>query len=117
MQEDENQDPDKSPFRIISFGDYLREAHSDKLEILMEEVNSIIAEQSKDTNRIAQVLDDFRHLILFFELGEKEFLDFLQYVHTVDEDMAFDYFRQYKEDKEEDEDEDIIDSDDLKEWP
>lgn len=77
----------------------LNRLHQIKLQLTQEEVAHILHEQSKDTNRIAHCLDSFLDLTMF-GIGEQEFLDFLQYVYQVDEDLALDYYKFYKEDQD-----------------
>lgn len=85
--------------QIRPLAEALNGLHQQMLDNAMEEVESIIIAQSKDLNRIEHLLDSFLDLTMF-GVGEKEFLEFLQYVYQVDEDTAFAYFRFYKEEQE-----------------
>jgi hypothetical protein len=92
--------------KILPLAQEINRLHQIKLQLTQEEVAHILREQSTDTNRIAHCLDSFLDLTMF-GVGEQEFLDFLQYVFQVDEDLALDYYQFYKEDKEADENFDL----------
>ena len=99
QQENENKDFQKLLSDIRPLAEAINNLHQQMLDLAMQEVRSIVLEQSKDLKRIEHLLDTFMNLIMF-GVGEKEFLTFLQYVYIVDEDCAFDYFKFYKEEQE-----------------
>lgn len=94
----ENTDFEKLLAQIKPLAEELNSLHQQMLALAMEEVHSILAEQSEDLKRIEHLLDTFLDLTMF-GTGEKEFIAFLQYVYQVDEDCALDYFRLYKEEQ------------------
>ncbi len=102
MSEQEDTQHQKILEALKKLSEVLRNAQEIRrktLVLLIKRKELILLQQSQDLEEIVDILDGFISLA-YYELGEEEFLDFLQYVYKVDEDLAFDAFRLHKKELE-----------------